>query len=170
MIEDSEYKYLGKKNPLLKQQIMPWIFLFFLICSFELYEYGLAFSIISILLGILAFKLISSILRDDDNIFLFTNKKLIHVTKGKTVEHSYSKFNELKFLKPPRFTSYCRLQSATEKFDFELDRKDGIPVKREDFIDFLLERNKSMLITEGNKWERYKYFKLDGAIRKVLMK
>jgi hypothetical protein len=170
MIENSEYRYVGKKNPLLKQQLIPWIFLFFLICSFELYEYSLTYTIVSLLLGIATFKLISIVLRDDDNIFLFTNEKLIHVTKGKTVEYSYSKFNELNFLKAPRFNSYCRLKCTTRSFDFEIHRNDEIPVKREDFVDFLFQRNEKLLIMEGSKWERYKYFRLDGVIRKVLVK
>jgi hypothetical protein len=77
----------------------------------------------------------------EDDVFLFTEEKIIHIKKKQVKEYFYTNFLEVNFIDPPKSPSYIRFKMNKQKFDFELNRKDNLGVIRIDFVDFLLKKN-----------------------------
>ncbi|MES2544160.1 MAG: hypothetical protein V4548_04690 [Bacteroidota bacterium] len=171
MKDNYSYKYIGKINPIKREETI-LIILFF---SVFLFGYLLTFGkIITIIIGITTVlsAIIYTLLKVDidDNVILFTEEKLIYINKNKTTEFEYKDLVKTEFMHIQKNRSFVRLTLQNRKFEIDIDQKNNLNVSRIDFIDFLFSKNRELQVIENLGFEKYKYFILHNAVRKVLIK
>lgn len=165
-----EYIYIAKLNPWNRYQIMGFILLFFIFSfnfSFLINKY---IPILIIGITLCAIVLVLKYLNLEDNAIKLYSDKLMHLKGKKCTTYTYDSIIKIVIEKPFGNRNHVTVKLVGKSFIVDIERKDGKDVDLIDFIGFMFSKNENIEILEKCNFEKFKYFKLRGQVRKVLMK
>ncbi|MFT3794303.1 hypothetical protein [Flavobacterium sp.] len=169
--ENYDYHFVGKRNSLRRYDAIIWLLLLVVILvSFSATTYNYWIIAGYILVPVLAIVLLRKFNPEED-LLLFTADKIIHLRKKSVAEYDYADMVKNEFFHQSEWPNFARLTLKGKKFTYIPEAKDQHGFDLPAFVDLLLTKNEKVLVTKRESlFETYKYFKLHGEVKRVLMK
>jgi len=167
MRSNYNYKFYGDFNSVIKDKYYYGILLVFLVF------FAISFSINKFLVILTFIVLIGTIIyvlnkyKSEENLILFTDKNIIHIKNETEIEFDYNDVIKVEYHFPFKHQSYVNLILSNQKLKFTLESKIKSDYKYSSLNELLLDKNKTIEILEFVPFEKYKYFLLEGIVRKV---
>lgn len=167
MNSNYNYKFYGDFNSVIKDKYYYGILLVFLVF------FAISFSINKFLVILTFIVLIGTIIyvlnkyKSEENLILFTDKNIIHIKNETEIEFDYNDVIKVEYHFPFKNQSYVYLILSNQKLKFTLESKIKSDYKYSSLNELLLDKNKTIEILEFVPFEKYKYFLLEGIVRKV---
>ncbi|NHM07501.1 hypothetical protein G4D82_09740 [Flavobacterium sp. CYK-4] len=163
-----EYDFIAKLNPIHKYYILLYVILFsIIICiCLENSTYKFIEAIISICLIIYILLKVNN----DNNILLFFEDNVEFRTEKKSYKLNYNSLKEICFYNLPKQRAFVRLIFDNQKYDVDIEMRNGLDFNKNDFIQFAFKKNENILIKESSGFEKIKYFILNGEVKHVNLK
>ena len=140
------------------------MFLVFFAISFSINKFLVILTFI-VLIGTIIYVL--NKYKSEENLILFTDKNIIHIKNETEIEFDYNDVIKVEYHFPFKHQSYVNLILSNQKLKFTLESKIKSDYKYSSLNELLLDKNKTIEILEFVPFEKYKYFLLEGIVRKV---
>lgn len=163
-----EYDFIAKLNPKRKYYILLYVILFSTVMCICLENATYKFIEVIISISLIIYLLLK--INSDNNIFLFFENNIEFRTEKNCYKLNYNTLKEIYFYNLPKQRAFIRLIFDNQKYDVDLEMRNGLDFKKNEFIKFAFKKNENILIKESSGFEKIKYFILDGEVKHVNLK